>query len=103
MTRASSRLALAAAFALLAGCVAAPTRPVVATSGSAPGVDSRSRETRTVIELRPTPTTQARNSTMSPNCTEARKSIRSERAVTTVRPAKRLAARNAVLSIQAKA
>ena len=33
MTRASSRLALAAAFALLAGCVAAPTRPVVATSG----------------------------------------------------------------------
>lgn len=32
MTRAWSRLALAAAFALLAGCVAAPTRPVVATS-----------------------------------------------------------------------
>ncbi len=43
MTRASSRLALAAAFALLAGCVAAPTRPVVATSGMLDAQTGRER------------------------------------------------------------
>jgi len=59
--------------------------------------------TRTVIELRLTPLTFATSSTISPSLTASRKSIRSERAVTTARPAKRLATRNAALSIHASA